>query len=184
MPDDIISQELSEAATAPTLAQRKARIVASWVRFAKTISRGHSAFVLDTAGGRVCVKFLDGQGDVMEAAREMAAALPADEDFVLLGVNPAGKAVRGREGAIVGLRVSPNKTLCIIVPASRMERLNERRIAALTSVAKLCGSVLAFGATRAVGADPRARRYGPAVRISASNPGGLHSPQGSRRPAL
>ena len=184
MPDDINSKELSEAATAPTLAQRKARIVASWVRFAKTICRGNAAFVLDTAGGRVCVTFLDGQGDVMEAAREMAAAFPADEDFVLLGVNAAGKAARGREGAIVGLRVSPNKSLCIIVPASRMERLNERRIAAVSAVANLCGSVLAFGATRAGGYEPRARRYGTVAPIGAPQPGKRHSPQGSRRPAL
>lgn len=182
MPEDINSNDISDVATGPTPAQRKARIVASWVRFAKTICRGQTAFVLDTAGGRVCVTFLDGQGDVMEAAREMAAALPAEEDCILLDVN-TGDTTRGRESAIVGLRVSPSKILCILMPASRMDRLNERRIAALSSIAKLCGSVLAFGSTRASGYDLRARRQGAVARFGLSQAGRLYSPQGSRRPA-
>jgi hypothetical protein len=184
MPDDINSKELSEAATAPTLAQRKARIVLSWVRFAKTICRGHAAFVLDTAGGRVRVTFIDGQGDVMKAAHEMVGALTEGEDFVLLDSTAADKSKRGHEGAIVGLRISSSKSLCILVPASRLERLNERRIATLSSVAKLCGSVLAFGATRANGHDPRARRYGPTARFGPQSSGKLYSPKGSRSPAL
>jgi len=184
MPDDNSSSLLSEA-TAPTLAERKSRIVASWVRFAKTICRGHAAFILDTAGGRVRVTFLDGQGDVLDIANEMALALPPGENFALFeAVDASGVRDRERAAAVVGLRVNQSKILCILAPASRMEHLNDRRIAALSSIAKLCGSVLSFGLVGANSREPRTSRFGAVGRFGAPQGSGrFYSAQGSRRPA-
>lgn len=184
MPDDNASSLLAEATTAPTLAERKSKIVASWVRFAKTICRGHAAFVLDTAGGRVRVTFLEGQGDILQIANEMALALPPDENFALFEAVDACAAGRGRAGVVVGLRVSQSKILCILAPASRMGRLDDRRIAALSSIAKLCGSVLSFGLVGASSPQPRSGRFGSVGRFgSPQGSGRFYSSAGFRRPA-